>query len=183
MRIFPKRILWIGVLLILAGHSPAFADPHFSTGCLIQYTPFYNRLLSAGIFDPIIRSSIPFNQAQPMQMLFRMARSFHYTSDRKHDLWQSAEETSKNYGGDCEDKAIWLYTKMRQNGYQNVSLVIGKYGPNSREFHMWVTYKNESGENLLLDPTIQRKPWKIDAFPKRLYHPIHILSGDNCVSL
>lgn len=117
-------------------------------------------------------------------MLFRMARSFRYTSDKsKTDKWQSASETSRSYRGDCEDKAIWLYTRMRQDGYRDASFVIGRYGPSSVEFHCWVTYVNEAGETILLDPTIQRKPWKIDAFPERLYRPMHILKNEDCVSL
>lgn len=99
------------------------------------------------------------------------------------DQWQSADETSKSYNGDCEDKAIWLYTQMRRNGYRDISLVIGKYGPKSVEFHTWVTYIDDSGNTMLLDPTIQRKPWKIDAFHQKLYHPVHILKNEDCVSL
>lgn len=128
--------------------------------------------------------SVETDRTMPVQMLFRMARSFRYSSDRaKVDQWQSADETSKSYNGDCEDKAIWLYTQMRRNGYRDISLVIGKYGPKSVEFHTWVTYIDDSGNTMLLDPTIQRKPWKIDAFHQKLYHPVHILKNEDCVSL
>ena len=124
------------------------------------------------------------NEPMPIQMLFRVARSFRYSSDKTaKDIWQSADETSKSYHGDCEDKTIWLYTQMRRNGYRDPSLVIGKYGPASTEFHTWVTYIDDSGETILLDPTIQRKPWKMDVFPKKFYHPTFILRGGECISV
>ena len=133
------------------------------------------------MFDlPALQPSNP----QPMLLLFRVSRAFHYRSDkRRADSWQSAEETVKSYSGDCEDKAIWLYTQMRRNGYDDVSLHIGKYAPSSRKFHMWVTTRDESGTLLLLDPTMQRKPWPIDSFPKKNYKSLHIINGDDCVSI
>lgn len=168
----------------LAGQSLVWAGPSFSTACLIETTPFYNRLIQAGVFEPVsIRARI--DQPQPVDLLFRMAKSFRYRSDKlRRDRWQSADETSRSYSGDCEDKAIWLYTQLRRNGYRDVSLVIGRYGPSSREFHVWVTYQDENGQWMLLDPTIQRKPWPVSRFSTKLYRPAHIiLDGDDCVSL
>ena len=177
------RIILVILTLATAGPSLLWANPSFSTACLIEATPFYHRLLQAQVFEPVEGQGG--EKTQPINLLFRMARSFKYRSDRASvDRWQSADETSRFYSGDCEDKAIWLYTQLRRNGYEDVSLVIGRYGPSSREFHMWVTYKDAKGRTMLLDPTIQRKPWPEKAFPKKLYRPAHIiLDGNDCVSL
>jgi hypothetical protein len=167
----------------MASPLPLMANPRFSTSCLIEATPFYQRLIHAGVFEPIAQLHIA-QKAQPAALLFRMARSFKYTDDKsRKDVWQKANVTAQTYRGDCEDKAIWLYTQLRKNNYENVALVIGKYGPQSREFHMWVTYTDDAGQHMLLDPTIQRKPWKVSAFPDKLYRPAHvILSGGDCLS-
>src|SRR5262249_23948429 len=155
-------------LLSLAAAPSSSAYPEFGSGCLVKSTPFYQRLIGAGIFEP--EKIAPTGEEKPLQLLFRIARFIPYDPDHnKEDIWQSADETSKIFSGDCEDKAIWLYTQLRRNGYSDVHLVIGKYGPSSTKFHVWVTYVDETGVNWLLDPTMQRKPWNIDAFPKNLY--------------
>ena len=177
----PRNISLIAAgLLLLASHT-AGAELQFGPSCMIQSTPFYQRLLAAGVFGIAPeRVAAP----RPVQLLFRVARGLRYSADRsKTDNWQTAEETTNNYGGDCEDKAIWLYTKMRQNGYRDVSLHIGKYAPSSKKFHMWVTYVDENGRTLLLDPTIQIRPWEVEKFPPQNYQSRHILTGDDCISL
>ncbi len=163
------------------GENPLSALPLTGSSCLIQSTPFYNRLLTAGVFDvPVIHVQ----SAKPAPLLFKMARSFRYSSDRfKRDRWQSAEQTSQYFSGDCEDKAIWLYTQLRRNGYRDVSLHIGKYAPSSQKLHMWVTYVDEEARTMLLDPTMQRKAWETSAFPEKNYRSQHILNGNDCISL
>ena len=171
----------LAVCALFTGVQDLRAEARLGPGCFIRSTPFYQKLLSAGVFDiPLGRPADP----QPVQLLFRMARSIHYASDRsRRDRWQSADETSRYFSGDCEDKAIWLYTQMRRNGRDDAALHIGKYTPSSRKFHMWVTLEDGSGRTLLLDPTIQRKPWDAEAFPKRNYKSMHVIKGDDCVSI
>ncbi len=169
-------------LIVLGVPKTLRAEASLSSGCFIQYTPFYQKLLSAGVFD--IPVTLPVGQAEPFQILFLKARLFHYSWDKeRREEWQSAEETSRLFSGDCADKAIWLYTHLRRNGYQNVSLVIGRYSPSSRVLHMWITYVEPSGNTLLLDPTIQRRSWKVEDFSKKFYKPLYILSGSDCTSL
>lgn len=176
-----SRIALFAVLVFFFAAQADAAEPQFGVSCLIQASPFYQRLLGAGVFDAV---PAHIESHQPAQLLFRVARGLRYNSDRsKDDKWQTADETLKNYGGDCEDKAIWLYTKMRQNGYRDVALHIGKYAPSSEKYHMWVTYVESDGRTLLLDPTIQVKPWEVGKFPERNYRSSHILTGDDCVSL
>jgi hypothetical protein len=181
MKTHPYASLSAAVLLaVLAASGDASANTRFNPGCLIETTPFYQKLQSAGVFDvPATRE----NSGRPVELLFRIARSIRYNRDKtKHDLWQSADETSKFLRGDCEDKAIWLYTTLRREGYQDVSLHIGKYGPTSQKFHMWVTYV-DGGRTLLLDPTMQRRAWDVNAFSEKFYRSNHILTGSDCVSL
>jgi len=177
---FSRAVLFASGALFLAAQAAA-AEPQFGASCLIQSSPFYRRLLGAGVFDALPPQVEP---SQPVQLIFRVARGLRYSSDRaKNDKWQTADETLRNYGGDCEDKAIWLYTQMRRNGYRDVSLHIGKYAPSSKKYHMWVTYIESDGRTMLLDPTIQVKPWDVDKFSERNYRSSHILTGDDCISL
>lgn len=170
----------LSLFLFTVQEVRAAAD--FGSACLIQATPFYQKLFGAGVFD--IAVTTPPDEAKPVELLFRMAKGLRYSADRKSDdQWQPADKTTKYFSGDCEDKAIWLYTQLQRNGYRDASLVIGRYAPTSRVFHMWVTYREPDGGMLLLDPTIQRKPWDPGAFPEKLYKPAHILTGDDCVSL
>lgn len=181
------RRLSLFAFFIVAGLSPVLwaaeelsAEPQHGASCMVQNSPFYQKLLAAGIFD--VPMAYPENP-KPLILLFRMAKNFHYDSDGKGmDDWQSADQTLKSYSGDCEDKAIWLYTQLRKNGFENTSLHIGRYASDSRKFHMWVTVSGVDG-TILLDPTNQRKPWPESAFPKKSYRSLHIICGESCVSL
>ncbi len=185
MRIFNRRFTFIFLILLsslVAAQKGLQAETEFNSNCFVQYTPFYEKLLSAGVFD--IPVTQPNGQAESVQILFLKARMFHYSWDKAHrEQWQSAEETSRVFSGNCADKGIWLYTHLRRNGYQNVSLVIGRYSPSSKVLHMWLTYVDPSGNKLLLDPTIQRKIWKVEDFSQRFYKPLYILSGSDCISV
>jgi hypothetical protein len=150
--------------------------------CFVQ-SPFYQKLLDAGVFDIPVAPPLD-GKPEPLQILFLKARMIHYSWDRQDtERWQSAEETAKVFRGSCADKAIWLYTHLRRNGYQNVSLVIGRYSPSSTVLHMWVGYQDPDGESYLLDPTIQRKPWKTEAFSEKLYKRLVIIDGSDCLTL
>ena len=181
------RTSWVLGLVLLSAVWTApvvhCAEPIFNTGCMVETSPFYDKLLRAGVFDTVTQPAL---RAEPMQVLLMKAHLFRYTSEdrSKKETWQSADETARIFQGDCADKAIWLYTHLKKNGYQNVSLIIGRYSPSSRVLHMWVTYvEPSSGNTLLLDPTMQRKAWKVTDFPKRFYKPVYILNGDNCVAV
>ena len=179
---FPRlrNLLIVVAGLLFGATQQVAAEPLFSPSCLIQSSPFYQRLLSAGVFNI---EPIHVDSQQPVQLLFRIARGLRYNSDHsKTDKWQSADETTRNYGGDCEDKAIWLYTQMRRNGFHETALHIGKYAPSSKKFHMWVSYVDEAGRTILMDPTIQIKPWEVSRFSEKNYKSSHILTGDDCVS-
>ena len=132
-------------------------------------TPFDGRLEQAG-FNESVRKVV--NPSTSVESLFSIARSFRYVPDSpRDDNWQTAEETDARQSGDCEDKALWLYRELKRNGYENVQLVVGKYRPSDTAMHAWVFYTDETGKNIILDPTTQRKPWKAEDFSKNFYRP------------
>ena len=168
-------------ILALAEAGTLRAEAELGVACLVD-SPFYQKLRSAGVLDvPVLP---PSGVVEPLRLLFIKARLIHYSWDKlKTEHWQSADETSRVFSGSCADKAIWLYTHLRRNGYGNASLVIGRYSPSSKVLHMWVTYEEPSGSEMLMDPTIQRKPWKATDFSTRFYKPLLVINGKSCVSV
>lgn len=133
---------------------------------------FYHKLLGAGFFKNSMLDRVESPGAKSIYELFRIAKSFRYTKDHLKDYWQSAAETSQKHHGDCEDKALWLYDQMAQNGYEDIHLIIGKYRPWDNSLHVWLTFQSAQ-ETYLLDPTMQNKPWPLKRFSDGLYQPIH----------
>ena len=76
------------------------------------------------------------------------------------DHWQTPQETEINGYGDCEDKAIWLFTKLRANRYENVRLVVGKLKRSFHGYHAWVEYVDVKGVTHILDSSTQARIWK-----------------------
>ena len=166
-------------VLLLTGYlaSCAFANalPHLQANALIVVaTPFDGRILDSGIADSSFQVSGEHKNAEE---LFYIAKSFRYTKDSGYDRWQSPQETESKRSGDCEDKSVWLFAHLKQNGYSDVQLVIGKYRNFERNLHVWVVYTNENGENMVLDPAIQKRPWKISSVSSGFYTPIYSFDG------
>ena len=119
----------------------------------------------------------PYSPAGPIDRLFRKARRFNYSEDKNGDNWQSPGETEKKQAGDCEDKALWLYARLRAAGYMNLRLVVGKYRSLDPGYHVWIMHVDEKGSIFLLDPTIQNKIWPLAAFHTGLYQPLFLFDG------
>jgi hypothetical protein len=170
---------WSSVLILsLLLTSDLFAEPISYSNCLTESSSFYKKLQNAGVLGmPLSQPDNP----KPASFLFRLARAFRY-EDKRGDRWQSPDETAKSYRGNCADKAIWLYARLRENGYENASLHIGRYAHDSRVLHAWVTLTEDSGKKLLLDPTNQKKPWPVEMFFGKGYKSLYAITGDNCVS-
>jgi hypothetical protein len=103
-----------------------------------------------------------------------------YASKRKEhpgDYWQLPEETESRGAGDCEDKAIWLYTRLIAMGFEDVRLVVGKYRPNQADLHAWVMYRSK-GKVYILDPAIYQGLWEARHYPKGYYRPFYSYSKD-----
>lgn len=162
------------LLLAVAGSAADF----FSMGYLVQGTPFDGKLRSVGGFD-LIPSEVAPSEQKSIEELFMIAKSFRYVSDGNDDRWQSAEETDARHAGDCEDKAIWLFTRLIQNGYYNVRLVIGRYREIDDQLHVWVICSDKAGNTCLLDPTIQKRIWYLTAVDSGFYQPLYAYDGQN----
>ena len=178
-----RAVRWMVLAAALSSFATpaALAETELSSACFVG-TPLYQKLLGAGVLSVPIEA--PLAKQEPALLLFLKARLIHYSWDRmKMERWQSADETSRAFSGSCADKAIWLYTHMRRNGYKNTTLIIGRYSPSSKVLHMWVTYQAPDGSVMLLDPTIQKKPWRQDAFPGKFYKRQVIIDGSSCVGV
>lgn len=146
-------------------------------GLLIQATPYDDKMSQAGV----LANYLPTSPVESMEGLFTKARTIRYTPDEQNlDHWQSPEETQSRWAGDCEDKAIWLYTQLKYNGYREVRLVVGRYQSVVRGFHVWVTFMNENSEDIyLLDPTAQKRIWRASDFSEGSYKPLFSFDGMN----
>ncbi len=166
-------VVFITSIFLVSGRAAAntSASP-------VQATPFDAKLASIGFFDPgFFESQSP--SGDSAESLFWKARSFRYVSDGDTDYWQTPQETEARHTGDCEDKALWLFYELKQNGYSNALLVIGKYRQMDLKYHVWVTYTDDSGETIVLDPTIQKRPWTLGNFSGDFYLPLYSFDGHN----
>ncbi len=147
---------------------------------LVSETPFDQRLDNAGFFNESKINLDKPHKSKPRSAneLFMIARSYRYVSNPENIRWQSAEETSLKGSGNCADKAVWLYTELKKNGYNNVSLMIGKYHSFDSIFHAWVVYVDKSEQTWLLDSAMQIQPWKAGDLPESFYVPFYSFSGE-----
>ena len=148
-------------------------------GYLIQATPFDHQMSHLG--DILGSYSVPLTQDDASSNdLFILARSMQYVPDLSgHDYWQTPEETQARWAGDCEDKAVWLFAKLKKHGHSNVRLVIGRYRPVDGNLHVWVTMADDQNNLWILDPTLQKKIWKSSDFSEGLYRPLYSFDGIN----
>ncbi len=131
-------------------------------GCPTLATPFDGR------FDPetmhLYTEVWDGGSGLGLNDLFWEARRFVYVKDGDGDDWQSPWLTEMKQAGDCEDKALWLYTRLRAQGYDNVRLVIGHYRAMDKDYHVWIMHRDGEGITRILDPTLQNRVWKLEQF-------------------
>lgn len=149
----------------------------YSMGGLVTGTPFDGKLASAGFFNRGLWAVNAPTQSSP-ESLFWTARSFRYVPDSGGDQWQSPEQTDRIRSGDCEDKALWLYAQLKQNGYDAL-LVVGRHRETDRKFHVWVVYTDHSSGSYIFDPSAQKRPWKVNEFSADFYRPIYAFDTDH----
>ncbi len=166
-------------LLFIFLISNAYPSGGILNGVPIQATPFDYKLSQTGFFNLNEQNPrvAPVSSLESMKKLFLEARSFRYLHDTDNNQWQSPEETEIKHTGDCKDKALWLYAKLKKNGYTNVRLVVGKYRSFDRLFHTWVSYTDSSNVAYLLDPTIQKHIWEETGFSGGFYRPLYSFDG------
>ena len=168
------RTMTLVTALSLLTSSVALPAPAAQEGNTVMATPFDRKISTSHVFD--VQGGVPSSAKDPLA-LFMEARSFRYTPDRRSDHWQTPEETEARRAGDCEDKAVWLYAQLKAAGYTDTRLVIGKYKSISRQYHVWVTFTDDQGQTLILDPTTQRRPWKLGDFSGGFYVPYYSYDG------
>ncbi|HTL70092.1 MAG TPA: hypothetical protein VL404_02255 [Candidatus Eisenbacteria bacterium] len=147
-------------------------------GRQVTATPFDRKIDGAGISLALAHpSGVPDKNPET---LFMISRSFRYVRDARGDRWQSPQETDARHSGDCEDKAIWLFYRLKLSGAHDVRLVIGKFKRHMGEFHVWVTYRDAGGGLCLADPTLQKRIWHVSDFSgNNFYVPLFSFDGIN----
>ena len=165
--------------LVLLGSSPCLAaevelDGH---GRLISATPYDHQLKQTGI----LIAYGPGQNTRSADDLFNQARAFRYEADPAgQDYWQTPDETEARWAGDCEDKAVWLYAQLKDNGYRGVRLVVGRQNSVLQGFHVWVTLEDTGGTGFyVLDPTMMKRIWHSTDFPEGYYRPLYSFDGLN----
>ncbi len=86
--------------------------------------------------------------------------------------WKTPAETQSGEPADCKAKAVALYERMKENGANNVRLVIGRRTSTSRSTHAWVEWETESC-NYVLDPTINWVAYRSSDLGSRAYVPYY----------
>ncbi len=113
------------------------------------------------------------NKYEKVKKYLEMASRFEYKSDaRGADFWQLPLETEKLGTGDCDDMAIWLYSKLIKEGIDDVRLVLGNYKSGKLSVHMWVDWYQD-GQVFILDPTIDNGIRSADEYWKDYYQPFY----------
>ncbi len=108
-----------------------------------------------------------------VKKLLKIASKFKYKVDRRGaDNWQLPFETEKLGAGDCDDKAVWLYSKLIKEGIDDVRLVLGNYKSGEFSVHMWVNWYHD-GQVFILDPTIDNGIRSAEQYSKDYYKPFY----------
>ena len=95
--------------------------------------------------------------------------------------WKTPKEVDSSWTGDCKDKALWLYAKLKEAGVRDLRLVIGRKDRGSRQFHAWL-YLTLDGLAYLLDPTRSGDVWKQTEFGDDEYIPAYSFDGESAYS-
>lgn len=96
-----------------------------------------------------------------------------YKADKRGgDHWQLPFETEHLGTGDCEDKAIWLYSKLVKEEINNIRLVVGKYKLEVTGFHAWINWYDD-GHVYIIDPTMDANIWLAEQYPSGYYQPYY----------
>ena len=145
------------------GSSHAYAFDHVGTP--IKSTPYDKR------YKKIEKYLGP--SYKKVKKYLKKASKFKYKEDlRGADNWQLPFETEKLGTGDCDDKAIWLYSKLLKEGIDDVRLVLGNYKSGEFSVHMWVNWYHD-GQVFILDPTIDNGIRSAEQYSKDYYQPFY----------
>lgn len=150
-----KKILILSSLALLTGPLAGGCVTYDHVGTSVHATPYDEKY-------------------EKVEKYLEMASLFKYKADaRDADIWQLPLETEKLGTGDCDDKAIWLYSKLIKEGIDNVRLVLGNYKTGEVSVHMWVDWYQDDGRVFILDPTIDNGIRSADQYWKDYYQPFY----------
>jgi predicted transglutaminase-like cysteine proteinase len=151
-----KKLIYIPILLL------------FATGCVTTNSNLHNMWKTT--------QSTPYDKKYEKILKYLVkAQNFRYISDKKHfnkDYWQNPDEIEISKAGDCEDKSLWLYSKLIEEGFTDIRLVIGKYKADNTNAHVWVEWYNES-DIFILDGTYNDGLQIVSNLPVWLYKPLY----------
>lgn len=149
-----KKILILSALALVTGPLAAGCATYDHVGTSVRATPYDDRY-------------------EKVRKYLEMAGRFEYKADVPGaDNWQLPFETEKLGAGDCDDKAIWLYSKLIKEGIDNVRLVLGNYKSGEISVHMWVDWYQD-GQVFILDPTIDNGIRTADEYWTDYYQPYY----------
>ena len=175
-----KRVFWMAAILVFTaapGHSQSHETPApiDEQGCLTLSTPYDD---NPALQDALLLKNTWIKpDPSPLEKIFWKARRIVYVDDRSQDRWQAPLVTGSRMAGDCEDKALWLYSQLKVNGYSNVRLVIGRHRLHDATTHAWVMYTDDKAETLILDPTQNNRIWPVTKFMSGFYQPLYSFDG------
>lgn len=152
-----KKLIYIPIFLL------------FATGCVTTNSNSYNLWKTT--------QSTPYDKKyEKILKYLEKAQNFSYISDQKHfnkkDYWQNPDEIEISKAGDCEDKSLWLYSKLIEEGFTDIRLVIGKHAVDNKNTHVWVEWYND-GEIFILDGTYSDGLQILSYLPVWLYKPLY----------
>ncbi len=137
--------------------------------------------LSPGHYDHIGVSTkkTPYDKRyKKVEKYLETASRFEYKADGVGaDYWQLPFETERLGKGDCDDKAIWLYSKLLKEEFDDIRLVLGNYKRGEISVHMWVNWYH-NGQVYILDPTINNGIWRAEEYSKGSYKPYYSFYRD-----
>lgn len=171
-----RLILAVPVILLIYCAGQLHAAETENDYVLPNNSPYKQKPALIEVLNTPIEA-IPSDTIEPIDNFFWKARRFSYREEKNRDDWQLPEDTERKRAGDCEDKALWLYAQLRAAGYENLSLVVGRYRSWDASLHVWLTRMDENGNVFILDPTVQNKVWPRNAFHPGFYQPIFLLGG------
>ena len=105
-----------------------------------------------------------------MEKWTRRAYRFGYEHTGDYE-WKTPEEVERTSTGDCKDKALWLYSKLKAAGAAVIELVIGKRHLADADLHAWVVASHQ-GRTYLLDPASRSSAWEVSEFEWDEYIPV-----------
>ena len=154
----------------------AMLRPNDYVGSPTQFTPYdweyrrVSRFLKAQHYPKSIHNHHAQGVLGCAAALLRQAYALPYRSEAGPEFWQTPAETQACAFGDCEDKAIWLYHRLREQGISDVRIFVGRWRQNEGVGHAWVVLYDQL-KTYVLDPTHSQHVLPSDQLPKANYVP------------